>query len=203
MGRTSKFIREARNLAAARGHKLGDFLLTRIQIGSPPVATRGCMRSICEYCGAPAAVDSAPPPGVSEIWGEALAVDCPGTVLADYQESDKDIEAITQEDDLLTSLQAKLDPRRFPNMSSKFAAVVGCILKIRITEPRLVELVVTSDGWLLGRHEDDSGCNEFLGPQTWLMENWEKLINLPEVGLTIDECQGARKLVTYLEKVEV
>jgi len=30
MGSHSKLIREARNLAAARGHKLGDFLLTRI-----------------------------------------------------------------------------------------------------------------------------------------------------------------------------
>jgi len=85
MGRTSKFIREARNLAAARGHKLGEFLLTQIQIGSPPVATRGCMTSICEYCGASVAVDSAPPPAVSEIWGAALERDCPGKVLADYQ----------------------------------------------------------------------------------------------------------------------
>jgi hypothetical protein len=161
------------------------------------------MTSICEYCGASVAVDSAPPPGVSEIWGEALEGDCPGTVLADYQESDKDIETITQDDDLLTSLQAQLDPRRFPNMSSKFAAVVGCLLKIGITEPRLVELVVTSDGWLLGRNEGDSGCNEFFGPRAWLMENWQKLITLPEVGLTGDECRVARELVPHLGKVEV
>jgi len=79
-------IRETRNLAAARGHKLGDFLLTRIQTGSPPIATRGCMVALCEYCGASAAVDTAPPPGVSEIWGEALERDCPGKVLADHQE---------------------------------------------------------------------------------------------------------------------
>jgi hypothetical protein len=85
MGSNSKLIREARNLAAARGHRLGEFLLTRIQTGSPPAATRGCMVAVCEYCGASAAVDSAPPPGVSEIWGEALEKDCPGKVLADYQ----------------------------------------------------------------------------------------------------------------------
>jgi hypothetical protein len=83
----SKLIREARNLAAARGHKLGDFLLTRIQTGSPPVATRGCMVAVCENCGASAAVDSDPPAGVSATWGEALTRDCPGKVLADWQES--------------------------------------------------------------------------------------------------------------------
>jgi len=69
--------------AAARGHKLGDFLLTRIQAGSPATATRGCMVAVCEYCGASAAVDRDPPAGVSEIWGEALENDCPGKVLAD------------------------------------------------------------------------------------------------------------------------
>jgi hypothetical protein len=85
-GQYSKLIREARNLAAARGHKLGEFLLTRIETGHPPIATRGCMAAVCEYCGASAGVDSASPPVVSEIWGEALERDCPGKTLADYQE---------------------------------------------------------------------------------------------------------------------
>jgi hypothetical protein len=83
MGTHSRPIREARNLAAARGHKLGEFLLTRIQTGSPATGTRGCMVAVCEYCGASAAVDRDHPPGVSEIWGEALERDCPGGVLAD------------------------------------------------------------------------------------------------------------------------
>lgn len=78
MAMTSKLIQQARNLAAARGHRLGEFLLTRIQTGSPPIATRGCMVAVCESCGASAAVDSAPPHGVSEIWGEALERDCSG-----------------------------------------------------------------------------------------------------------------------------
>jgi hypothetical protein len=81
MAGNSKLIREARNLAATRGHKLGEFLLTRIQTGSPPIATRGCIVAP-EYCGVSAAVDSAPLPGVLGIWGEALETDCPGKVLA-------------------------------------------------------------------------------------------------------------------------
>ena len=201
MGKFSKLINEARNLAAARGHNLGEFHLTRIETGSPPIATRGAMSALCEYCGASAAVDSDPPQGVSEIWGEALERNCPGKVLADWQESEEsreEAEAVSQ--DLLLSLQVKLDPRRFPNMSAKFAAVVGCLLQIRVTEPQIVELTVTSDGWLLGRHEGDIGLNESLSTKEWLEENWEKLISLPEVGLTGDEYRAARELVAHLVK---
>jgi hypothetical protein len=109
---------------------------------------------------------------------------------------------MTHEDELLTSLVAKLDPQRFPKMSPKFAAVVGCLLKIRLTEPRMVQMVVTSDGFLLGRHEGEAGCDHFLGTRAWLEENWEKLISLPEVGLTGDEYRAARGLVAHLEKKE-
>ena len=93
----------------------------------------------------------------------------------------------------LLSLQVKLDPRRFPNMSPEFAAAVGCLLQIHVTEPRLVAITATSDGWLLGRNEDDMGFNESLGTRAWLLENWEKLISVPEVGLTDDEYQAARE----------
>lgn len=200
MGSHSKIIREARNLAAGRGHKIGEFRLSRIETGSPATASRGCMSAICEYCGYNVAVDSDPPPGVSAIWGDALEWDCPGKVLADYQESPEVSEAGSSGDDLFTSLQVKLDPRRFPNMSSEFAAVVGCLLQIHVTEPRLVEITTTSDGWLLGRNEGDMGFNVSLGIRAWLLGNWEKLISLPEVGLTDDELRAARELVAWLEK---
>jgi hypothetical protein len=200
MGSHSKLIREARNLAAAKGHKIGEFRLSRIETGSPAIASRGCMSAICEYCGYNVAIDSDSPPGVSEIWGDALVWDCPGKVLADYQESHAVSEAKSIDDDLIASLQVKLDPRRFPNMSPEFAAVVGCLLKIHVTEPRLVAIYATSDGWLLGQNEGDIGYNEILGARDWLLENWNKLISLPELGLTEDECQAARELVAWLEK---
>jgi hypothetical protein len=82
-----KLIRDTRNLAAARGHKLGEFIITRINTGTPPImATRGAMVAVCEYCGASAAVDSSPPQGVVGMWGEAIERDCTGKVLADWQE---------------------------------------------------------------------------------------------------------------------
>jgi hypothetical protein len=77
----AKLIQQARNLAKQRGHKIGEFLVTRSETGYPPIASKGCMVGICEYCGATAAVASSPPPGSPEIFGEALERDCPGEVF--------------------------------------------------------------------------------------------------------------------------
>ena len=77
----SKLIRQARNLAEQKGHRIGEFLVTRIETGYPKIASKGCMVGICEYCGASAAVDTSPPPGGPEIFGEALERDCPGEVF--------------------------------------------------------------------------------------------------------------------------
>ena len=76
-----ELIQEARNLAKQRGHKIGDFLLTQGETRYPLITSRGCMVGRCEYCGASAAVDTSPPPGSPEIFGEALEKDCPGEVL--------------------------------------------------------------------------------------------------------------------------
>jgi hypothetical protein len=68
----TKLIKEARARAALKGHALGEFRLTRIETGQPPLASRGAMTVICENCGAYVGIDPAPPPGVSQMWGEAL-----------------------------------------------------------------------------------------------------------------------------------
>jgi hypothetical protein len=77
----SNLIRQARDLAKQRGHKIGEFLVARIETGYSPIASKECMVGICEYCGATAAVDTSPPPGGAAIWGEALERDCPGEVF--------------------------------------------------------------------------------------------------------------------------
>jgi hypothetical protein len=81
MDNRSNLIRQARDLAKNRGHKIGEFLETRIETGAPAIPPRVCRVGICEYCGATAAVDSSPPPGSPEIFGEALEKDCPGEVF--------------------------------------------------------------------------------------------------------------------------
>ncbi len=78
---TIKLIRQARNLAKQRGHKIGEFVVTGIETGGPPIASKGCMVGICEYCGATVAVDGSPPAGSPKIFGEALEKDCPGEVF--------------------------------------------------------------------------------------------------------------------------
>lgn len=44
--------------------------------------------------------------------------------------------------------------QRLANVSEKFQAILGCILGTDWTTPRLVELLITPDGHLLGRCDD-------------------------------------------------
>lgn len=75
------------------------------------------------------------------------------------------------------ALASKLRPDRFSGMSGKMAAIVGCIIGAKYTSPSLVELYVTSDGFLLGRLENDIGANEFLGSVAYLECNWKRLLD--------------------------
>lgn len=70
-----KLIREARGLAANKGHKLGEFVLTRIVTGDPPTASRGALTAECEKCGAKVGID----PEIGVILGEALQDTCTGS----------------------------------------------------------------------------------------------------------------------------
>lgn len=179
----TKLIKEARARASLKGHTLGKFRLTRIETGTPPVASRGAMTAICENCGAYVSIDSAPPTWVSQMWGEALETDCPGHVLSNEAEGSE----VDETQQLLDRVAEKLHPHRFPRMSAKFAAVLGAMLGQTWTEPGLMELVITSDGFLLGRHEGEPTCKEFLGTESWLKENLAKLLDTPGVDLTEQE----------------
>ena len=53
----------------------------------------------------------------------------------------------------MPALVDRLHPRCFPGMSGKMAAVVGYILGEALDKPCIVELVVTSDGWVLARND--------------------------------------------------
>ena len=75
------------------------------------------------------------------------------------------------------ALKEKLDPARYPHMSTKMAAIVGCILREKYTDPQLVELVVTSDGFLMGRPSTSLGFDAFLGTRGELVYNWRRLLD--------------------------
>ena len=63
----------------------------------------------------------------------------------------------------MPTLSDKLHPQRYPNMSGKMAAVVGYILGEEWSKPRIAELVITSDGWVLARDEGQIGFGTIVG----------------------------------------
>jgi hypothetical protein len=89
----------------------------------------------------------------------------------------------------MPTLDAKLHPARFPGMSGRMAAVVGYVLDGRWSRPRIVEMVVTSDGWLLARNAGHVGFDTIVGMATDLERNWENLMRA--AGLTDDERREA------------
>jgi len=87
------------------------------------------------------------------------------------------------------TLIQKLHPTRFTAMSGKMAAIVACILGQNWTLPCIAELVITSDGHLLARHEGDCGFNNYIGLVVEFEANWKRL--LVAAGLTAAERQEA------------
>lgn len=56
-------------------------------------------------------------------------------------------------------------------MSDLFQAILDCLLGEDWTTPKLVEMVITPDGHLLGRCDGDSSFKAFLGASEDLLKN--------------------------------
>ncbi|AWM39829.1 hypothetical protein C1280_24360 [Gemmata obscuriglobus] len=56
-------------------------------------------------------------------------------------------------------------------VSDHFRAVLGCLLNKDWTTPRLVEMVITPDGHLLGRCDGEASFKAFLGASEDLLRN--------------------------------
>ena len=52
---------------------------------------------------------------------------------------------------------------RAVQVSDHFQAILGCLLGEDWTKPRLIEMVITPDGHLLGRCEGEAAFKAFLG----------------------------------------
>jgi len=74
---------------------------------------------------------------------------------------------------------------RAVKVSEKFQAILGCILGSDWTTPRLVELVITPDGHLLGRCDGQASFEAFLGDAADLIRNIHGIA--PVAGLDGDE----------------
>ncbi len=89
-------------------------------------------------------------------------------------------------------LRRKLNPARFPNMSGKMVALVGCILGQQFTDPSIAEITVSSDGFMLARNSNDIGFNEFIGAASDFESNWNRLLDVAH--LTDEERKLAQSL---------
>jgi hypothetical protein len=97
------------------------------------------------------------------------------------------------EDDIdLLNIQYLMIPQRFPGVSPKMVAIMGYLIGVNFTCPHFVEMVATSDGFLLARLDNDCGCNEFIGGVEDFKRNWDNLIHIPDIGLS-------EKEIKYLE----
>ena len=56
-------------------------------------------------------------------------------------------------------------------VSDHFQAILGCLLGEDWTTPRLVEMVITPDGHVLGRCDGESAFKAFLGASADLLKN--------------------------------
>ena len=65
--------------------------------------------------------------------------------------------------------------------SDHFRAILGCILGEDWTTPRLIELVITSDGHLVGRLDGDAEFKIFLGEADDLIKNIHGVASVAEL----------------------
>ena len=64
---------------------------------------------------------------------------------------------------LIKSVTEKLHPKRFPKMSGRMAAVVAFLIDQQVTRPTIIEIVVTSDRFVLAGLDDEVGANHLVG----------------------------------------
>lgn len=70
---------------------------------------------------------------------------------------------------------------RAVHVSNHFQAILGCLLGEDWTSPRLVELVITSDGHLVGRLDGESEFKVFLGEADDLIKNIHGVASVAEL----------------------
>jgi hypothetical protein len=66
-------------------------------------------------------------------------------------------------------------------VSDHFRAILGCLLGEDWTTPRLVEMVITPDGHLLGRCEGEASFRAFLGASAELLKNVHGVAEVAEL----------------------
>lgn len=87
-------------------------------------------------------------------------------------------ETIREPDQIRRDCATKL---RTVQVSDHFQAILGCLLGEDWTTPRLVELVITPDGHLLGRCDGEASFQTYLGASTDLIKNIHGVASVAEL----------------------
>lgn len=66
-------------------------------------------------------------------------------------------------------------------VSDHFRAILGCMLGEDWTTPRLIEMVITPDGHMLGRCEGEASFKAFLGASQDLLKNIHGVAKVAEL----------------------
>ena len=83
------------------------------------------------------------------------------------------------------SLQQKLNPQRFTQMSPVMAGIVAYLLDVQFVQPAISEVTVASNGAVLARVNHEPTFGSYLGHYDDLIRNWLAL--LQAASLTTDE----------------
>ena len=70
---------------------------------------------------------------------------------------------------------------RVVQVSDHFQAILGCLLSENWTTPRLFEMVITSDGHMLGRCDGEAEFKVFLGESDDLIKNIHGVATVAEL----------------------
>jgi hypothetical protein len=70
---------------------------------------------------------------------------------------------------------------RAVQVSDHFQAILGCLLGEDWTTPRLIEMVITPDGHLLGRCDGEAAFKAFLGASADLLKNVHGVAEVAEL----------------------
>jgi hypothetical protein len=70
---------------------------------------------------------------------------------------------------------------RVVQVSDHFQAILGCLIEEDWTTPKLIEMVITPDGHMLGRCEGDAAFKVFLGASEDLIKNIQGVAQVAEL----------------------
>ena len=103
--------------------------------------------------------------------------------------------AIREPDQIRQDCARKL---RGVGVSDHFQAILGCLLGEDWTTPRLVEMVITPDGAILGRCDGQPGFSTFLGASEDLLRNVHGVgpvaeLDGDEIGFLVAKVAGIKR----------